>query len=229
MTLRKLIAEIIEDLNKYKVTDDNPYDYELIRDKIINAHQSVLNKFAAGKQSLESFYQPLPCIELECYQNTCQVGGFVFSHKTTYYKATFPTLFNSLGYDNIKYFGAFDFEKEINRVSIGGFMSSDGARFTSKNPIYTVIGDSAVIKGLPLGMSRALLVAILLDPTQACDWDDDHDFPTPSVNSIHIMVKQDIMSTQGVPDLINDAQIALSQPGAQKQKQPKQDDQSQEE
>ena len=108
-------------------------------------------------------------------------------------------------------------------------MSSDGARFTSKNPIYTVIGDSAVIKGLPLGMSRALLVAILLDPTQACDWDDDHDFPTPSVNSIHIMVKQDIMSTQGVPDLINDAQIALSQPGAQKQKQPKQDDQSQEE
>jgi hypothetical protein len=227
MTLRRIIWQIIEDIERYTITDDSVLDYELIRDKVIEIHQSLMKEYVNSENaSLEGYYQTMDCIQLDCKHDHCNIGGIVFIDPTTYYTAIFPPLIKTINYKNTRYFGAHGFAKEITRISLPGFISSDAARWTKHDPVYTMVGDIPVIKNLPPGMATAKLIAILNDPTQACDWTDDDEFPTPSVYKLQLMVKRDIGAI-AAPDLLHDAQRALGGQG-QEEKQPRQKQSQQE-
>jgi len=218
-TIVAIRSEIIEDLEKYGVSDDSVLDPELIEDKIVSARLADFDKFITKGLPLEGFYQTINNITLSCHKDTRQVGTLVFTDKTTYYQADLPPLVSNIGWKNIKYFGVHGYDKNLNRLDLTEFATRKGARYTSEEPIYSVIGDILIAKHIPVGLTFALMVAILADPRTAPDWDNEtSDFPTPSEMAIKIMVKNSITQTPGVPDLVNDAQRALAQPS---EKQPK--------
>ena len=213
MTLRRIVYQIIEDLERYGITDDSVLDYELMKDKVIAFNQSLMKDYIQSQEtSLEPFFQTIDCIDIECHHDTCNIGGITFVDPTTYYLVSFPVLFKTIGFKNIRYFGVEGFDKRISRVSMDGFLRSNGSKWTRHNAIYTVIGNTAILKNVPSGMAKGKLVALLDNPTTACNWpeDDEAEFPTPSVFKLMLVVKKDV-GWLPAPDMQHDAQRAISQ------------------
>ena len=218
-TLAAIRSEIIEDLEKYGVTQSSALDPELIEDKIVSARLADFDKFITKGLPLEGFYQLVNNLTFECKKDTRTVGKIVFTDQTTYYSADLPELINTIGWKNIKYFGVHGYDKNLSRLDLADFVARKGARYTSDEPIYTVVGNTAIAKNLEEGFTFALMLAILADPRTAPDWDiETSEFPTPSEQAVKIMVKNSIIQTPGVPDLINDSQRALSQQSEKPQK-----------
>jgi hypothetical protein len=226
MTLRKLIWQLIEELNDYGITDDNVLDYEYIKDMLLVANKTLFDQYVNSKGSLDGFYQEVNCIELECMQHECTISGILFKDENYFMVADLPPLIKTIGYSNIRYFGLHGYVGDIDRVSLDLFMNSHASKWTSKQGIYTVIGDKLIAKNIPKMMKTALLICILSDPTQACDWTDDNEFPTPSEFKLKLIVKKDITSLHPVaPDLQHDAQRALGK-GIQGRERGRRDDSS---
>jgi len=212
-TIYAIRSEIIEDLEKYGVTQSSVLDPELIDDKIVSARLADFDKFVTKLLPLEGFYQTVNNITLTCHKDTRKVGNITFTDKTTYYQADLPVLVANIGWKNIKYFGVHGYDKNLSRLDLADFATRKGARYTSQDPAYTLFGNTLIAKNLAEGFTFALLVAILSDPRTAPDWDNEtSEFPTPSEMAVKIMVKNSIIQTPGVPDLVNDSQRALSQP-----------------
>ena len=217
-TLASLVAEIVEDLKKYNVTNDLAIDLELVADKIVEANLSVLNKFYASKMPLEGFYQIVGDIPVVCQRDTCTIGNFKFTDKTVYYKAELPPLVKFIGDANIGYFGMLGYDQNLSRLDILDFISRRSARYTKRFAIYTMMGDIAVMKNIPEGFSAATGVFILEDPRTAPGWDDEtSNFPTASVESVKIIVKNSITQTPLLPDLVGGSQTSAQGTGTPKQ------------
>ena len=226
MQLRKLISQLQLELSGFGYTDDNPLDYEYMKDCLVIANKTVLDDFCRSGLTLDGFYQRITCIRLVCDETSCVIDGIIFQSGMYSHIASLPPLVKTIGMKNISFLGVDGFDKEITRVSLDEFLSMDNARHTKNEPVYVIIGDVAIFKNIPKGLSLLLLVAILSDCTQACDWpeDDSAEFPTPSEYKIKLIVKKDIASTfPPQADLIDDAQGALGQP--KRQQQPSQDNQ----
>ena len=135
-----------------------------------------------------------------------------------------PPLIKDIGWKNIRYLGVAMLEKGLTRKTIEGFMSNVGNRFSSDYPIYTIIGDKAIVKNGPTkGFTFATIVGVLTDVTQADDWpaNDEEEFPTPSVVKLKMLMKKNIMAGKTRPDLIHDAQRAMPMAENQQREQPK--------
>ena len=224
-TIVSIRSEIIEDLEKYGVTQSSVFDPELIDDKIVSARLADFDKFITKMLPLEGFYQLVNNITIDCHKDTRTVGNLTFTDKTTYYQADLPPLVSNIGWKNIKYFGVHGYEKNLNRLDLADFVTRKGARYTADEPIYAIAGNTLIAKNLSEGFTFALMMAILADPRTAPDWDDlTSDFPTPSEMAVKVMVKNSIIQTPGGPDLVNDNQRALSQPAPQKGQQQQQDE-----
>jgi len=218
-TLAALRDEIIEDLKKYNVTNDLAIDLELVEDKIVEANLSVLKKFFSEKMPIEGFFQIFPDVPVVCQRDTCTVAGFVFTDKTVYYKAELPPLVKFIGDANISYFGMLGYNEKISRMDIQDFVTRKAARWTSKFPIYTLLGDIAIMKNIPKGFSSGLLVAIFEDPRTVPGWDNEtSNFPTASVEAIKIIVKNSITQTPLLADLVGGSVTAAGQAPQQKVK-----------
>jgi hypothetical protein len=214
MELKNLVYQLWEELEGMNITDDSLLNYQYLREKIIAMHPTLIKEAESQRLSLNGFYQVIPCIEVECLGHRCTVEGIPFEVDTMVYKANLPPLVKTIGRKNLRYFGIAGFGKDIQVLSMEAFRSTDGARFTSREPVAMILGDTAILKNLPSqGFQRAVITAILADPTRACDWpaDDCREFPTASIPRLLIAVKRDILSAIGRPDLIHDAQIALGQ------------------
>ena len=214
MTLRKLIYQAWEEIEGLNITDDTLIEYDYLKDKFIVWNQTLLVETYNSKLPIDGFFQMLDCVEVECVQRTCTIDGHVFKTDTVFYQAQLPQLVLQIP-NNIRYFGGGMLEKGISRVSIDGFMKSIFARFTNAEPIYTTIGSTLIAKNMPTtGFARAMVLCLLSDPTTACNWDeyDNSEFPTPSPAKLLMLVKKDILSMVGRPDLINDSQIAVGSP-----------------
>lgn len=212
MQLKRLIYQLWEELDGLNITDDSLFTYDYLKDKIIAMHPSIVKEAYDQRLSLNGFYQTMSCIEVVCEGTSCQIEGITFNSNVKLYKALLPPLVKTIGRSNIRYLGADGLAGQISLTSLDGFISSDGARFTSHNPMATIVGDVAILKNLPTrGMNLLYGVFVLADPTRACDWpsNDEEEFPTPSVPRLLIAVKRDILTAIGRPDLIHDSQIAM--------------------
>jgi len=136
----------------------------------------------------------------------------VFEDDDIYYSAELPPLMKSIGWRNIQFLGVFGFVKKIDRVSLDEFIYAE-----DKDPMFTTIGDVAIFRNLPLLSQRLVGSLLLEDPTDACDWTDDNDFPCPSDLKLKMLVKKDILWPSMQPDLIHDAQRTITPPQRQQQ------------
>lgn len=213
MYLKKIIEQIWEELDGFNITDDSLYDYEYLKDKVISANSSLVKDTWRNKLSLDTSYWTCPCIEVECYKDSCTINGITITSNYPIYRATLPQLIKEVGWDDIAYFGMNGFSGSIKRVTFEGFRNQSGNVWTKSSPAFMVIGSDAIIKNIPTkGFSMATIVALYEDVTQACNWSEDDmmDFPCPSLEKLSLIVKKNI-SFSGRPDLIHDSQIALNQ------------------
>ena len=214
MYLRNIIYGIWEEVESYGITDDSPLTYPLIKDKVISVNNTIIKDTWRKKLPIDMCYSIDPSVEVTCFKDSVVVGGITFTSRRPMYKATLPAFVPEIDWDDISYFGMQGLAGGMTRRTLYGYMASEGNVWTADYPIYTIIGNEAIMKNLPTkGFTLATLVSIREDPTTISTWDsnDEQDFPTPSLLKLQMLTKIEILKSLGRPDLITDAQRQLSQ------------------
>lgn len=213
--INKILYSIIESLTGYDLTDDFKIDPEYILDKIHDTRASMIAEEWRNKMLDDAYYQKVCCIEIECTETTCTVGGVSLPSGTKEFYVDLPGLNNRIEWDNIAYLGTVDMNNNFNRKTFDGLMALQGNRWTANQAAYTIVGNRAFIKNLPTSGTLFLcLVAVLDNPVVACDYNEEtNPYPVPDAIKLELRVKQDILSTYGLPkDKQQDSQEAISQP-----------------
>ena len=204
-----------EDVESYGITDDSPLTYPLIKDKLIAINVSLIKDAWRKKEPIDMCYSYDHDIDIECVKESVTINGITITSDVVMYTADLPHLVPEIGWADISYFGTQAMKQGMMRKGISGFMSSDGAVWTANYPVYTVVGDTAIIKNMPTqGFSKGTLVAIREDPTSLSSWDsnDESEFPTPSPYKLIMLTRNEILKSLGRPDLVTDAQRQFNAP-----------------
>lgn len=217
--LVKIVSTIRNQMLAHAPTDDSRLEPELIEDMVLDVRSSLIREFFRGTQYLEdSFYQIYDGIEIRSQKIELAAG--VREEFPELY-CEIPVIQAEVGYKNIRYFGTTDGRHNFTRVSMTGFISSDGRLFTSEDPIYTVNGTRIQLKNLPnLGMKYGRLIAVFYDPRKVPNFDREIDFPAPDsmIHKIELVCIKQLASTLGLsPDIVNDAQDVVPQVNRQQE------------
>lgn len=222
MYLNKMVYQIWEELEGLHITDDTKFTYDFIKDKLIVWNNTLVGEAYNAKIPLDGFYMIMNGNVVTKVDDTQVIDGITFTKDTGYWTTTPPKLINTVGWNEIIYFGATDLHKNFIRRSINGLLSHDYSRWNIDTPAYARAGDTIVIQSIPnTGFKFASIVGIPIDPTSVTGWDtdDEQDFPTPSPAKLMMLVKKDILSTLGKADVINDAQDKVNVQQSQENKQ----------
>jgi hypothetical protein len=86
--------------------------------------------------------------------------------------------------------------------------------FTAGEAAATRMGDELWLKNLPTpGMKFVCLMSLLKNPTSACNWDNDNEYPVPSKSKLIDMVNYRLLSKGRMPaDKLNNATDDLIPP-----------------
>lgn len=222
MYLNKMIYQVWEELEGLHITDDTKFTYDFIKDKLIVWNNTLINETHNAKLLLDGFYMIMNGNEVEKVDDTQVLDGITFTKDAGYWRVTPPKLVNTVGWNEIIYFGTTDLNMNFMRRSINGLKYHDYSRWHISTPSYARAGDTIVLRSIPTtGFKFATLVGIPVDPTSVSGWSatDEQEFPTPSPAKLMMLVKKDILSTLGRPDVINDAQdkVNIQQPQEGKQ------------
>lgn len=205
--LKNIVYSIKEELSGYKITDDTLFEDDYLIDKINGVREVIINEQFRTMYIDPVFYQQMCCLEILCDEMGCEVGEEFYRSGHKQYYVKIPPLINKVGFSNILHFGLDDMLTQFNRTTIAGYISSDGALWTKKSPIYVVLSDKILIKNLPNPNLKFLcMVGLLSNPTKACNYDENEDYPVSDTYKLEMLVKKDIMSMYGiVGDELNDA------------------------
>jgi len=217
--LVKIVSTIRNQLTAHAASDDSRLEPELIEDMILDVRSLLIREYYNGKYYLEdSFFQIFDGIEIKSQK--IQLTPTIADKFPEVYSEV-PTLQSEVGHKNIRYFGTIDGRQNFSRVSMSGFISSDGRLFTAEEPIYTVNGNRFLMKNLPnLGMRYGKLIAVFYDPRKVPNFNPEVDFPVSDsmVHKLELICVKQLMSTMGIPqELLNDAQDIPTQQQAQQQ------------
>lgn len=205
--LKNIVETLKEELSGYHISDDNLFTDEYLVDKI-NSVRAVLIAEQFKESGIDGqFYQTICCNEVKCNSQGCTINGTFYKSGSTYFYIDLPPLIMKVGLKNIMYFGLDDYQTQFARMSFDGYMSSDGALWTGKMPLYTVVDGMALMKNLPTpGLKYICIMALLSNPVDACNYDENDDYPVPDTYKLELLIKKDIMSLYGiVGDEINDS------------------------
>ena len=219
-TINELVYSIKEAVYNHAIPDDANIENEFIIGKINDINASLVREYSDSGRNLDGFYQKVCCIEIECEKQTCTLDGKVIDSGDVIWKTNLPALHKGIGEKSIKYLGNKDLSVEYTRMSFEGFKSSGGRVWTSTKPLYTVINDEAILKNIPESGAKFLcMIAILADPTSACNWENDTSmYPTPSPQKLELVVVQSILGSLGIrKDEIQDSRDGVAE-GQVKQK-----------
>lgn len=219
-TLAKIIDSIKIDLKVF--VDDHWLANldEFLADKIDGINNTLIRQEFNNKGFVdEAYYQEHNCLEVECHENSCTIENVVFKFKGELHKVSFPRLLSGIGDKNIFYFGMMDLMHNFTRGSFDDLHAIEYRRYTSTDPVYTTIGDHALIRNLPKGVARLSLVGLFASSVDACTFDKDTTpYPTPSEYNLELLVKKDLLSTWNIPfEERNDTKGVILVPAGQQQ------------
>jgi hypothetical protein len=141
------------------------------------------------------------CLEVECRKASCVINGQSVKSGTKEYYVELPKLVGGIGWADIKFLGLDDYKTNFVRKNLLGFNTSDGDYWGRNNALFTIIGKEAKLKNLPTaGLRYVCLIGILDDPTTACTWDADIEYPLPNhlIAKLEIIVLKQILSTYNI-------------------------------
>lgn len=222
MYLNRMIYQVWEELEGLHITDDTKFTYDFIKDKLIIWNNTLVSEAYNAKMPLDGFYMIMNGNVVEKVDDTQVIDGITFTKDTGYWMTTPPKLVNTIGWNEISYFGTTDLKNNFVRRSVNGLKSHDYARWNIHTTAYARAGETIVMQSIPhTGFKLATLIGVPVDPTSVVGWDadDEQEFPTPSPAKLMMLVKKDILSTIGKSDVINDAQDKINTPQQQEAKQ----------
>lgn len=219
-TLPAIIDSIKLALSNYNIIDDSKLDNEFIADKINDVRAILINDEFEKKKSVDDlYYQRTECIEVKLDSNkSCEVECEDTGINEIY--VTLPALLTRVGWINIKYLGTLDLNKNFTRKSLAGLLASKFSKWTKNDTIYSVISiDTAILRNLSCPIGFVSMIGLFANPADVCDYDEGTDmYPVPDPYKLEMIVKQDILSTYGIPrDEKNDARDGTSD-GQQQQR-----------
>lgn len=207
-TLPAIIDSIKLSLANYNVVDDFKLDNEFIGDKVNDVRAILIHDEMNQKKAVDDlYYQRTCCLRIELNANKscepeCQPTGINELY------VTLPPLITRVGWANIKYFGHIDMTKNLTRKSLSGYLAGKHARWSGKNPFYTVVSQTtAIFENLDCPLEYLCMVGLFANPVDVCDYNISTDYyPVPDPHKLELIVKQDILATYMIPrDEKNDA------------------------
>jgi hypothetical protein len=213
-TLPRIIESVREELSNYHLTDDFPMPYEYLVDKAIDAREALIKEeIDAGKTLDSRYYQKVCCLEVTCHREGCTVNGQFIPSGSVTWEVKLPKLISGVGWLSILYLGTDEFKKSFTRKEFDAWMNLSGNIWTSTNPTFAVVGNSAYLKNMPTSDFKYICAILLLsNPVDSCEWkEDENEFPVPSDYKLQLLMVKDILSKFGVP---KDKQDNATDPGA---------------
>lgn len=211
MAARPLIAivdAIKIDLKQF--TDDNRLNTldGLIIDKLHDFRATLIREELTRQKYVDAkYYQKDDKIAVDCMQNSVTVAGILLKSKNTIWKAILPTLIENVNGKEVLYLGIDGFDRKFQSRTLQSFLSLKFSRWTDKETIYTVYGNTAIFKNLPTkGLKYLTGLFLYKYPTDAPGFTINSDYPVPSATKLQMLVKKDILATWNIQeDRINDA------------------------
>lgn len=186
-------------------SDDGRLRFRYI-DKVIRDKRSLLvNSY--GKRGLgvdQQFYSMVDCLTLQCGVVECAGVSAGIRH----HYINMPDTEAITG--AIAYLGNIDGEIPFEERSFPAFMHAIPGRFGKSNPIFTVVGQIALVKFQPTGLELLRLNAILTDPIagncRTTAIQEPYPIPNDKVHELELLVIKQLLATQPIqPDRVNDA------------------------
>lgn len=226
-TAKEHIELIRETLHSYKTFDKTD-----IIDEVILASMNIVRAALIRQQKPKgvdsSFYQLIPCLEIECVSNECEYVGYTISGEGTK-QVVLPPLVRDMSPYDIKYLGGDDMLSNGTKLSVEGFSMLHHSRYVADKFHYLVLGDRVLLKNVPRRNNEELklLTGILLldNPIDACNFTDETPYPCPSDYRLQVLTIQHILQAYHIyPDEYNNERDELRRlglmPQARQQQQP---------
>ena len=210
-SLDKIVYTIKNQLTGHAPADDSRLGGEFIEDQILDVRSILIkDSFIADRYLNDDYFQHYDGLLIETVKQEMPSG---ISDEYPELFSVLPALVTGVGFSNIKYLGTQDGRHSFTRLSMSGFISTDGRQFTSEESFYTVNGAKAQYKNLPnLGMTYAKMIAVVYDPRVVPNFDRTLEFPVPAgmIHKLELIVLKQMLSTLGIPpDVLNDAQDVM--------------------
>ena len=204
-TLAEIRFSIRDQLVGQIGNDDGRLRYQFI-DKVIRDKRSLLvNSY--GKRGMgvdQQFYSMLDCLTLQCGAVECVGVPSGIRH----HYITVPEVEAITG--SIAYLGNITGSVPFEERAFVSFMQAVPGRFGKTQPIFTVVGRTALVKYQPAGLEFIRLNAILTDPIagscRVTAKEEPYPIPNDKLHELELLVIKQLLATQPIqPDRLNDA------------------------
>lgn len=192
-TQRKIIYSVIEFMSGFVVTDDSPFDEQLIADKIDDVRATLIKQEWNDKKSINDLY-------FQEYEVDIKVREIIDRHNQQniiQFTVEFPELLAAVQWDNIKYLGKKDLSKRYNRRNLNGFMNGQHRRYSSNEVDYVVTGPSKALIRNEREAKDIVTIALFKNPSDVSK-SLDVIYPVPDVTKLEMIVKQELSAALGI-------------------------------
>lgn len=204
---------MIFELSGYQLSDESKLpDFAYFLDKL-NHYRSV--SLREIKVIPESMYTESNCNEVKCEGQQCVLNGKTFTSPNRIHYVEVGQLFDNVGWYNIRYFGLDGYRQNFTRVHLSSFMGQGKLEYDLGIPVYTLVGNYAMIRGLSPECKLISMSALHANPHMVCGQGLDQPYPCPSniLERAIRLVKMDALTSMGITlDRINDNAIDTQQP-----------------
>lgn len=213
-TLKQVVDELREELSGYRISDDTLLpDKQYFIDKINEYRGSVVREMEVIP---ESMYTTTCCNEIVCVGQSCTVNGVQLKSRNKLFQVDLSNIIDGIGTKDIIYLGLDGFSSQFSRVNLRDFIRSNYNEFGNNAPMFTRLGNTALIKNIPNeSVFFVCITALYLNVQDACSYDDKTVYPASEhiLNRVKRLVKMDVAQALGFPkDFLNDALPAMNAP-----------------
>lgn len=199
-------------MSGFVVTDDSPFDEELIADKIDDVRATLIKQEWNDKKSINDLYFQ----ECEVDIKTREIVDRHNQQNIIQFTVEFPELLAAVQWDNIKYLGKKDLSKRYNRRNLNGFINGEHRRYSSNEVDYVVTGPNKALVRNEREAKDIVTIALFKSPRDVSK-SLDVIYPVPDVTKLEMIVKQEMAAGLGIKsDEDNDAKHNQEQLGGQK-------------
>lgn len=214
-SINKIVESIMIDLKQVQDESFLATRRNYIIDKIHSIRATLIREeYTTNKKIDKQFYIKYDSTVI-CQRNTVTINNIVFTSRSYLYTLALPALVQDIDDKGIIYVGNDDYSIEFTKKTFSGFNASIYNLYTSSRPIYTLFGNTLLLKNVPKGMLSVTSYVLPYDPTEVTGFDNDSNYPCPSIYKLELLLKKDLLSTWGLPlDVLkteNDESIATSQ------------------
>lgn len=212
----EIITKIKESKSGFKITDDFEIDDDIIYSMMNDVRETLIREEQNNTGLIDpKYYQMTCCNKIECIKQGCEYNGRIIVSNKSHYKVTINGLITKVGDSNIKFIGT-ESGVRYNKYTYNGFQTISYRLWTKNSLGYTQIGSDILLNELVTpGMKYICALVLLKDPSIACNWEDDNDYPVPSEMKLIDLVSYRLRGN--AKDVLNNSADDINPPKIEEQ------------